>query len=158
MDKNLLTYLKKYNINYKIHEHPPVFTVSQSIKLKLQINCLHTKNLFLKDEKGRFYLVCMAAYKRLNIKKLEEHLKVKKLKFSSSEELKKELNLPPGSVSIFGMIYAKNTHLLMDKEVYSASSSGFHPNINTATLEIDRVSLEKFYNSLSCSKEVINIG
>lgn len=157
MEQALKDYLSKSGIEYKVHIHPAVFTVEESKKIIKNYSYLHTKNLFLKDEKGRFCLVCMPADKRLNIKSLEKALGVKKLRFGSADELKAELNLAPGSVSLFGMIHAKNTFLILDEEVWKADKNGFHPNINTATLEIAHADLEKFYNSLACRKEVLKL-
>jgi Ala-tRNA(Pro) deacylase len=157
MDEALLKYLEARGIKYKLHEHPAVFTVAESEKMLKEKPYFHTKSLFLKDEKGNFYLVCMNAHKRLNIRNLEKKLSVKKLNFASPVELKAELNLTPGSVSIFGMIYAKSTRLIIDRELWSAKVSGFHPNINTATLEILHNSLEKFFNSLDCEKEIMEL-
>ena len=37
-------------------EHPPVFTVAESRALEAASPARHTKNLFLKDKKGRFFL------------------------------------------------------------------------------------------------------
>lgn len=157
MDKSLESYFLKNSIAYKIHEHPAVFTVEESKKIKLEYTGKHTKSLFLKDDKGRYYLVCLCAEKRLDMKKMRIHLKVEKLHFGSPEELKEELNLTPGSVSIFGMIHAKTTSLILDKELWEAESVGFHPNINTATLEVSHESLKNFYDSLSCKKEILEI-
>jgi Ala-tRNA(Pro) deacylase len=158
MDENLKKYLEEHKILYEIHEHPAVFTVAESKELLKNKSYFHTKSLFLRDDKKRYYLVCMAASKRLDVRALEKSLGVKKLNFSSPEELKAELNLTPGSVSIFGMIYAKRVFLILDKEIWDAQVSGFHPNINTATLEIDHNNLEKFINSLSCRKEIMELG
>lgn len=158
MDKALVKYLDEHKISYKIHEHPPVFTVAESKSLIKNKGYFHTKSLFLRDDKKRFYLVCMSANKRLDIKLLERVLGVKKLNFGSPEELKERLNLTPGSVSIFGTIYAKDVSLIVDKEIWLASSSGFHPNINTATLELDHNNLEKFFNSIACKKEIMELG
>ena len=155
MDPHLAQYLEQHKISFILHTHPAVFTVAESSELKLHIPGLHTKNLFLFDEAKKTYLVCMNAHKRLDIRSLEKHLKVKKLRFGSSEQLKDELHLTPGSVSIFGMIYAKKTTLLLDQEVWDAPITGFHPNINTATLELSHAQLAQFYTSLSCNKEVI---
>jgi len=155
MDPKLESYLKKYNINYVKYDHPAVFTVQESNNVNLNLKCLHAKSLFLKDEKGRFYLVCMEANKRLDMKFLQKHLNVSKLRFASPEELKKELKLTPGSVSIFGMIYPQNVKLIIDKTVWEADTVGFHPNINTSTLEIDHENLEKFLDSLNCIKDTI---
>ena len=158
MEKTLFDYLKKHNIIHTEHRHPAVFTVEQSKEIKLDIPGMHTKNLFLKDEKGNFYLICMNAHKRLDIKSLKAKLNLTgKLHFGSEEELKQHLNLTPGSVSIFGMIYSKEVILLLDKEVWDAPIIGSHPNINTSTLEIPHRELEKFLLSLKSKYQVINL-
>lgn len=160
MDSALKSYLDKNHISYIIHEHPAVFTVeeSKSVPSIQKIPGVRSKNLFLKDDIGRFYLVCLPGEKRLNIKNLEAYLRVKKLKFGSSQELKSELNLTPGSVSIFGMIYSKNVILLVDREIWDAQIVSFHPNINTATLELNHLSFLRFYESLRCKKEVVDLA
>ena len=157
MDNQLKKYLEDREISYKIHYHPPVFTVDESKKLKQSYTGKHTKSLFLKDENGKFYLVSMEAEKRLNIKKLKSYLKVKDLQFGSAEELKNHLNITPGSVSIFNLIYSNSVYLILDKKLWHAESVGFHPNINTATLELDHDNFVKFYNSLACKKEIISL-
>ncbi len=157
MDNNLLNYLKENDIEYKVHRHKAFFTVKESKELKKDIPGVHTKSLFLKDEKGNFYLICLIAEKRLNINKLKKELNVRKLEFGNIEELKKELNITPGSVSISCMIYAKNTKLIVDSEVWGAEVSVFHPNDNTASLEISHKNLNRFYDSLICEKSVIKI-
>jgi Ala-tRNA(Pro) deacylase len=158
MDQNLKTFLEKHKICFEVYEHPAVFTVAESKeKITKPIPGLHTKNLFLKDDKGRFYLACLAAEKRLNIKALEKRLGVKKLKFSSPEDLKKELNLTPGSVSLFGLVYAKNVKLILDDTVWKSPSVGFHPNVNTATVVISHEGLVKFLAALNIQKEIFNL-
>ena len=162
MDQNLKNYLEKHNIQYKIHEHPAVFTVAEHSKLIETIpkEVMHTKTLFLTDEDNNFYLVGIYAHKRLDLKSLKEKLGVKKkLCFASPEELKEKLNLTPGSVSIFGMIHAKpnSVFLIIDKQVWDSPAVGFHPNINTATLELSHEDLEKFYLSLKAKKQILEL-
>lgn len=162
MDSKLKHYLEKHNIQYKIHEHPAVFTVAEHSKLieKIPEKVMHTKTLFLKDENNNFYLIGMYAHKRLDLKKLKEKLYInKKICFASPEQLKEKLNLTPGSVSIFGMINAKpySVFLIIDKQVWDAPAVGFHPNINTATLELSHEELEKFYLSLNTKKAIFEI-
>jgi Ala-tRNA(Pro) deacylase len=160
MDKVLERYLKKHSIKYVNHEHAAVFSVEDSIKVKEKIPGMHCKCLFLKDNTGGFYLIGMGASKRLDIKRLEKYFGVKKIRFGSAEELKKELKLTPGSVSIFGMVNLKHgckLKFILDKEVWSAKRVGFHPNINTATLVISHEDLKMFYDSLECEKEVLEL-
>jgi Ala-tRNA(Pro) deacylase len=157
MDKKLKCFLKDNNISYIEHEHPAVFTVEDSKLIKKDIPVMHTKSLFLKDEKENYYLFCIDAFKRLDMKKIKCNFNLKKLTFGSPEELKKELNTTYGSVSIFAMIYAKNINLIIDKDIWIAKSSGFHPNINTSTLEIDNKNLKKYLNLLNCKFEIMDL-
>ena len=101
----------------------------------------------------------MPAEKRLDSKKFREHFGARKMRFGTAQELKEKVNLVPGSVSIFGAIYikTKGTKLIIDKEVWLAEKVGFHPNVNTATLEINHEELERFYNSLKCKREIAEL-
>lgn len=158
-DEILERYLDKQGIKYKSVKHKAVFTVEESKKHRALFDkrCMHCKTLFLRDENAKFYLIGMNAYKRLNIKNLEKHLKVKKLRFASEDDLLRELRLKPGSVSIFGIIHSRNSMLIIDREVWNAEIVGFHPNLNTETLELNHDGLERFYSSLPNKKEVVII-
>jgi len=159
MDKKLEKYLKDNGIKYKEYEHAAVFTVEDSKNLKSEIPGLHCKTLFLKDNKGKFYLVGMAANKRLDSKVFRKLLGIKKIRFGSPEELKSHTKLTPGSVSILGIVNVKdkNVSLILDEEVYESDSSGFHPNINTSTIVIERKDLKIFYDSLKCEKHILEL-
>ncbi|MBX4211885.1 prolyl-tRNA synthetase associated domain-containing protein [Candidatus Pacearchaeota archaeon] len=155
MDTELKKYLEKFKVSYKEYEHPAVFTVKEANKIKLNIPGFHTKNLFLKDEYNKFYLVCMNAEKRLDVRPLKEQLNIKSLAFASPEELYQELRVKPGSVSFLSLIYAKKTTLILDKELWDAKSVGFHPNINTETIIFSHEELEKLYNSFNIKKIIL---
>ena len=159
MDSGLKEYLENNKIKYIFHEHPSVFTVAEHEKLGVKIPGAHTKSLFLKDTKGIFYLVCMSAQKRLDIKSLQKHLQVEKLRFASPEELKEKLALTPGSVSIFVLVndIKKETKLIIDKSLFEAKSLGFHPNINTSTLELDHSNLVKYLEALNIHYEILDL-
>jgi Ala-tRNA(Pro) deacylase len=165
MNKILESYLKKHNISYKENKHKAVFTVEESKKIKLSFPCLHTKSLFLKssselgNKKTKYYLICLQADKRLDIKALQKHLKHEKLTFASQQELSSFLNVSPGSVSIFTLINSSSSYvsLILDKDIYNANSVGFHPNINTSTLILSHENFIKFYNSLKQEKEILEL-
>jgi Ala-tRNA(Pro) deacylase len=48
---DLFAYLHRLGIETVTYEHPPLFTVEESRKLRGEIAGAHTKNLFLKDKK-----------------------------------------------------------------------------------------------------------
>jgi|SRR3989344_7279482 len=160
MDNKLKSFLEKNNIVFIQHKHPAVFTVNESKRIKENIPGQHTKCLFLKDENSIFYLVCMNAYKRLHMKTLRKKFNVKKMHFALPEELEEKLGLTPGSVSIFGLINNSDNsvNLILDKEVWTAEKVGFHPNINTSTLELSHNDLEKFVNLLKCKKYILDLN
>lgn len=159
MDNLLKEHLEKNDIKYVEYAHEAVFTVEESKKIKFSVPGLHCKCLFLKSDSERFYLVAMSANKKLDIKNLRKRLGLRKMHFGSELELWNKLKLKPGSVSIFGLInnYDKDVVFVLDKEVWDAENSGFHPNINTATIVIDHSNLQRFYNSISNEKSVLEI-
>ncbi|MGV8930464.1 MAG: prolyl-tRNA synthetase associated domain-containing protein, partial [Brevundimonas sp.] len=44
-------------IDHTTHDHPAVFRVEEGLELKAAMPGAHTKNLFLKDKKGRLWLI-----------------------------------------------------------------------------------------------------
>ena len=147
MKTNVEEFLDKNKIKYKKVEHKAVFTVNEANKLDTSISGVHTKNLFIKDEKSEtYFLVCIVAEKRANLKQIAKILGVKRLTFAKEEKLMEYLGLTPGSVSIFGLINNKenNVTLLLDKDIKKAKVVNFHPNINTATLSLTSKEFEKY--------------
>lgn len=145
VDPTLLSFLQTHELPFDYYEHIPVFTVEESASIKHQIPGAHTKNLFLTDKKGEFYLVSIEASKRLPVNQLRKHLGTKELSFWSAEQLYEILQLTPGSVSLFGLIHAGDRiHVLLDQDLRDTSHVGRHPNRNDATLVIDRDTLRRF--------------
>ncbi len=142
--------LDKLGIAYGRHEHPPVATVEEAEKYWGSIKGTHCKNLFLRNKRGnRHYLVVAAVDKAVDLKRLNALLGEDRLSFASPERLKRCLGLEPGSVSPFGLINdaAHQVDIICDEALKSSAGLGFHPNVNTATLEIALADFEKFLAS-----------
>ncbi|MFH1053910.1 MAG: prolyl-tRNA synthetase associated domain-containing protein [Candidatus Woesearchaeota archaeon] len=138
-------FLNKNRIDFKLYEHPPVYTCEEAEKYTKDLRGSHLKNLFLKDSKSkRFFLVVMRADKKLNMDNLSEKLG-EKIKFANEQDLMMLLGLSPGSVSFFGLLndYGKKVELVIEKDVWEADFVSFHPNINTETLEFDKQGFHK---------------
>ncbi len=67
-DSILVNFLIHHDIHYICHEHEAIATVEQAQMIDHTMDCAHTKNLFLTDKRGQYYLVCMDAYRRFDIK------------------------------------------------------------------------------------------
>ena len=150
VERKVLEILDKLGIAYGRHEHPPVATVEEAEKYWGSIKGTHCKNLFLRNKRGnRHYLVVAAVDKAVDLKRLNALLGEDRLSFASPERLMRWLGLEPGSVSPFGLINdtAHQVDVISDEALKSSAGLGFHPNVNTATLEIALADFEKFLAS-----------
>ena len=85
-------FLTDNHIEYERHDHPPVYTVADVERLVPTLPAVKTKNLFLRDKKGRrHFLVAVPAPKKLNIKALGAVIGSGHLSFGSPDRLKKYL-------------------------------------------------------------------
>ena len=149
MDKKLSEWLERHSINYILHFHDAVYTVSEAKEKTGTIPGLHCKNLFLKNSKMKIYfLVTLPAEKIISLLELSQKLDVKKLSFAKPEELVQILQLEPGSVSPLGLVndHENKVNYIIDAEVWNANLVCFHPNINTETLELHQADFQKLIN------------
>jgi Ala-tRNA(Pro) deacylase len=157
MNLELKTYLDSIGMKYVLHKHKAFFKYDDGKFLRETIRGMHTKSLFLKDGKCHFYLICINGDKRLDMKTITKLINAGKLRFGSAEELMQELHTTPGSVSIFGVLHAKKTDLILDKEIWDSETVCFHPEINTETLEIMHDDFQKFYSLVAAKKEIAEL-
>ena len=61
--------------DYDLHEHQALFTVEDSNKFRAKIKGLHSKNLFLKNKKNKFYLISCDEFTDINLKKIFKYNK-----------------------------------------------------------------------------------
>lgn len=152
-------YLQSHNIIYTLHTHEAVFTCEEAEKHCADIQGLACKNLFLRNNKhNRFFLLVLPAKKKMDIKKFGEIVGEKnKLSFAHADELKEKLQLDPGSVSVFGILNddKHEVELYIDKDVYDADIVTFHPNVNTATLELSREMFHRFLDMIEYGENIV---
>lgn len=147
MECRVLEVLQILGISYLRYEHPPVFTVEQAEVHWQGISGGHCKNLFLRNKKGNHhYLVILEASKNADLRTLTNKLCEDRLSFGSPERLKRHLGLEPGAVSPFGLINdrGKDVVVVIDEDLKKEERLNFHPNVNTATLNLAFSDFEKF--------------
>lgn len=130
--------LDEAGIAYHRHEHPAVFTVEESREIKTDIACLHTKNLFLKDAGGAFFLLTVPAQARIDLKRVHPLLGCKRLSFGKADAMERLIAVTPGSVTPLAMIEAQPgaITLVLDKALAVKQPVGVHPLRNTATITL----------------------
>lgn len=155
------SFLKEKDIDYKLYNHPAVYTCDEAQKHCSHVPGIASKNLFLRDDKKKkYFLVIMSSDKRADLKQLGELVGVKRITFASDNDLKEKLGLEPGAVSIFGLLNDDScgVELFLDKEFYEQSTVNFHPNVNTASVELSHEMLDKFLNSIDHEINIIDIS
>ena len=142
--------LGELGITYQRFEHPPVATVEAAEQHWAGIDAAHSKNLFLRNQKGtRHYLVVMMHSKRADLRAVADQIGDGKLSFASPERLMSHLGLTPGSVSPFGLIHDRDhaVRVVLDRDLMGAERVSFHPNINTATFVISSADFGRFLDA-----------
>lgn len=146
-EQEVYAYLGTLDVPFERHEHPPVVTVEEAERYWTGIDATHSKNLFLRNQKGdRHYLVIVMHSKRVDLRAVAAQIGDGKLSFASPERMMTYLGVTPGSVSPFGLINDRNHHVrvFIDRDLQSAALLSFHPNVNTVTVTISTAGFERY--------------
>ena len=149
-----------HNIEYERHDHPAVFTVEEAKRLVPHLPGAKTKNLFLRDKKGRRHvLVVSGQEKSVDLKALSTLLDSPTLSLASPDRLKKYLGITPGAVSILAVVNDTNNEVevVVDRDLWNAKAFQCHPLVNTSTLVIPRDHLEHFLEVTGHEVRLLNV-
>ncbi len=145
-EARLLETLDRMAIGWDLHEHAAVFTVEASAELHAQIAGNHTKNLFLKDAGGRFWLVTAPHDARIDLKQLPGVIGAKKLSFGKAEDMERLLAVVPGSVTPLAAMNdaTGSVTVVLDSRLAQSARVNVHPLRNTATIGLSGAALCAF--------------
>jgi Ala-tRNA(Pro) deacylase len=142
----LFALLDRLGIAHTTVSHQALFTVEQSRALRGQIPGGHTKNLFLKDKRGEFYLVVALEDAAIALKSLHSRLGAGRFSFGSAQAMRELLGVEPGSVTPFAAINDTEgrVRVVLDAAMLAHEVLNFHPLANTMTTSISRAGLLEF--------------
>lgn len=148
--EELFAFFDKLDIEHSTVSHPPLFTVEDGKEWHDKIPGLHCKNLFMKDKKGKLWLIVMPGDKRAHLKQLEKEIGSARLSFGKPALLAEIMGIKPGSVTPFALMNDKDRNLtvVLDKDMMAAESINFHPLKNEASTTIKSSDLLKFIKKL----------
>jgi Ala-tRNA(Pro) deacylase len=160
-ETELFTFLAGLGIEVTTTRHPPLFTVADSQVLRGEIAGGHTKNLFLKDKKDRFFLVTVGEEAVVDLKQIHHLIGASgRVSFGKPEMLMELLGVVPGAVTVFGLINDTGHHVtvvldaaLMDNEIVNA-----HPLTNEATTSIAAADLLGFIRATGHEPAVLKVS
>ena len=156
----LFSFLQNHEIEFRREDHEPVFTVEDSKSLNLKLQGGATKNLFLRDKKGkRHFLLSMEQEKQVNLKSLSALINSSRLSLGSSDRLLKHLGVLPGAVSLLALVNDRSlsVEVLIDKDLWHCGVILCHPLVNSSTLAISCEDLELFFLRTGHSFQLVEI-
>ena len=138
--------LDELGISTKTVEHAPVFTVAESDLLHRDIPGGHTKNLFLKDAKGRLFLIVAESHASVDMKRFHKRIGSARLSFGKPDLLEQTLGVQPGSVTALSVINDTDglVGVIIDKDLMAHDTINCHPLVNTATTALATEDLVRF--------------
>ncbi len=157
---DLFAFLDAHAIAHRTAWHEAVFRVGEGEAIKAGLPGGHSKNLFLKDAKGRLWLICALDRTVIDLKSLPARIGSARLSFGSPERLFDALGVRPGSVSLFALINdeAHAVTLVVDKALLDADPIHFHPLVNTATTAVSRAGLFRFLGALGVEPLIVDFA
>lgn len=150
--------LDALGVSYSCVNHAAVFTVAESQALRGTIAGAHSKNLFVKDKKGRLFLITALEDAKIDLKKVHEAIGGQgRVSFGSAEQLMQHLGVEPGSVTPFGVMNdtAGAVTMILQDRLMEAEVQNFHPLTNTATVTISAGDLVRFLNAVGHSPRIV---
>ncbi|MDE2436818.1 MAG: prolyl-tRNA synthetase associated domain-containing protein [Sphingomonadales bacterium] len=145
-ETSLLDALDAASIAWSLHEHEAVFTVEASNRIHAEIAGAHTKNLFLKDAGGTFWVVTAPHDAAIDLKALPQAIGSKKVSFGKADDMERLLGVQPGSVTPLAALNDADAvvRFVIDERLASADAVNVHPLRNTATMGLAGTDLIAF--------------
>jgi Ala-tRNA(Pro) deacylase len=158
--QDLFAFLDGLGIAHSTKDHAPVFTVAESVALRDEIPGGHTKNLFVKDKKDRYFLLTVEEHAAVDLKQVHTVIGASgRVSFGRPEKLMEYLGVIPGSVTALGAIndFGKNVTFVLDADLMQDQIINCHPLSNDATTSIGSADLIRFMEATGHKPLVLKV-
>ena len=157
---DLIAFFDAHGVDHDTTDHAAVFRVGEGEGIKDDIPGAHTKNLFLKDAKGRLWLISAQDDTQIDLKRLHTVIGSARLSFGSAELMEEVLGVTPGSVTAFALIndVEHRATFVLDRRLAEAERVNFHPMTNTATTGVSQAGFAKFLQALGITPLIVDFA
>lgn len=156
----LLAMLDAEGIAHHTVDHAPMWTVEDAKAIRAPSPHGHTKNLFVRNKKGRMWLLTLHEDRQVDMKTMGALIGTNRLSFASPQRLMHYLGVIPGAVSMFSALndVTREVTCFIDERLVEAPELHVHPLVNTRTTSIDRRTLTDFLADRGYPFEVLRFG
>lgn len=157
--EKLLAWLDALGIATRTVEHPAVYTVEQAQQHRLDLQGGFSKNLFVRNKKGRMWLLVLEESRQVRLGELAKALGAGRFSFASAERLGRWLGVEPGSVTPFGLVNDPDGEVtvVVDAGLVALGTLHFHPLVNTMTTAIAAADLLRFLEASGHPPQVVEL-
>ncbi|WP_296165623.1 prolyl-tRNA synthetase associated domain-containing protein [uncultured Brevundimonas sp.] len=152
--------MAEHDIPQTTHDHPAVFRVEEGLELKAAMSGAHTKNLFLKDKKGKLWLISARQDTVIDLKRAPALIGSDRLSFGNEALMWETLGVRPGSVTALALINDtdRRVSFVLDQALWEADIVNFHPLTNTATTALDQAAFRRAMTLMGREPVVVDFG
>ncbi|MGU3574443.1 prolyl-tRNA synthetase associated domain-containing protein [Brucellaceae bacterium C25G] len=157
----LFEYLDNLGVKHSTITHPPLFTVAESQAHRLETNGAHTKNLFVKDKKGKIFLLTVGDNAVVDLKQIHHLIGASgRVSFCKAEQLMELLGVIPGSVTVLGAVNDRDlqVQVVLDESLMQNEIINAHPLTNEATTSISREDLLIFLRATGHEPLIVKLS
>lgn len=144
--EDLLARLGALGIAATTVSHPPLRTVEDAKRLRGDLPGGHVKNLFLRDKRGKHWLLTTLEDARVDLKRMAQRLDAGRFSFANHDALRTLLAIEPGAVS---PLAAANdidgqVSVVLDEALLAFDVLNVHPLRNDRTTALAPADLLRF--------------
>jgi len=141
--------------------YPAHSSIDEGKRLRGQMAGTFTKNLLLRDKKGRLFLFAIHEDRELELKTLHAIVGATgRLGFASGERMIEVLGVAPGALTPLGVINDRDglVTVVVDAVLLGSKQVNFHPLINTESTGLSPDELLSFIRSCGREPMVVDLG
>jgi Ala-tRNA(Pro) deacylase len=157
--EELIERLDALDVVHETIRHEPVFTVEESKRQRGERAGGHAKNLFLRNKKGRMWLVVCQEDREIDLRALAEHVGARRFSFASSRRLMAHLGVVSGAVTPFSVVNdsAGLVQVVLDASLLEQHPLHFHPLDNAMTTSLGVSDLIRFLEAVGHRPEIVDL-
>ena len=153
--------LDALGVRYQRIDHEPAMTMEACAEIDRVLDATICKNLLLGNRQcTSFYLLMLPGEKSFKTSVFSKQIGSSRLSFADPQYMEEFLDIPPGSLSVMGLMNDKDHHveLMMDEDILKGEYIGFHPCINTSSLRLKTADLmEKVIPAMGHEPKIVAI-
>ena len=143
----VLQALESLGIEHQTFTHEPLYTVEEAQSVEYKDAGAHTKNLFLRNKKGRMFLAVIEHDRTVDLRGLRDLMQLPggQFAFASTERMGKYLGVVPGSVTPLAAIndHGGKVQIIIDQRLLQQEWIYLHPCRNTHSTRVRTADLLK---------------